>query len=128
MSPDISDIWSRWLLNRRFGGNWEQMEAALERLAIVRENVLAHVLPGDNGGLLDVGCGDGLLAFGALSRFPGCQVVFSDISAPLLEEARSVVDQMGVGARCRLIQALAEDLTAVEDGSVDAVTTRSVLI
>jgi ubiquinone/menaquinone biosynthesis C-methylase UbiE len=60
--------------------------------------------------VLDVGCGDGLVAFGAIDRVgEGGRVIFSDVSQDL-------------------IQARAEDLSPIHACSVDAVTTRSVLI
>jgi arsenite methyltransferase len=77
--------------------------------------------------VLDVGCGDGLIAFGALDRGAGT-VVFSDISSDLLDECRRLVAELGVAERCRFVEAPAEALTPIEDESVDVVTTRSVLI
>jgi cyclopropane fatty-acyl-phospholipid synthase-like methyltransferase len=58
------DIWSEWLLKRRFGDDAEQMKAAMDYLYRVRDEVLEHANLGDNETLLDVGCGDGLIAFG----------------------------------------------------------------
>ena len=77
--------------------------------------------PGDT--LLDVGCGDGLIAFGALGR--GANVVFSDISQELLDVCREIA---GEDERCSFVHAGATDLSPVPDSSVDAVTLRSVLI
>ncbi|MDW8148203.1 MAG: class I SAM-dependent methyltransferase [Roseiflexaceae bacterium] len=88
----------------------------------------------DNAGLaegdtvLNVGCGDGLIAFGALERIASGTVIFSDISQELLDHAQSLAQEMGLLDRCRFLLAPAEDLSALEDASVDVVTTRSVLI
>jgi len=77
--------------------------------------------------LLDVGCGDGLIAFGALERGAGV-AVFSDISDDLLDECRHLAEAAGLIDRCRFVRAAADDLSPIEDESVDVVTTRSVLI
>ena len=77
--------------------------------------------------LLDVGCGNGLVAFGAAERGAG-RIVFADVSQPLLEESRSIADDLGVAERCEFVTASADDLGVIESGSVDVVTTRSVLI
>jgi arsenite methyltransferase len=81
--------------------------------------------PGET--VLDVGCGQGLLAFGALERGAG-RVIFSDISQDLLDEARAAAAARGELDRCEFVRAPADDLAAVPGGCVDLVTTRSVLI
>jgi len=128
-SAATSDRWYEWLLHRRFGGDERAAEAGMRMLARVRDRVLdgAALRPGAT--LLDVGCGDGLIAFGALGRVgPEGRVIFSDISQPLLDHARALATEMGVLDRCSFICAPADDLQEVADASVDAVTTRSVLI
>ena len=65
-----SDVWSEWLLNRRFGGNAEQLQRFVDALYPVRDRVLANAGLKDGVALLDVGCGDGLIGFGALRRVP----------------------------------------------------------
>ena len=83
--------------------------------------------PGDT--LLDVGAGDGLIAFGALERLgPSGRVIFSDISADLVEHCRKAATAEELADRCRFVIAPADCLEGVDDGSVDVVTTRSVLI
>jgi len=128
MPESQQDIWSEWLLNRRFGGNVEQMKAMLDYLYPVRDKVLHHANLGENETLLDVGCGDGLIAFGALAKSKTVKAIFSDISQDLLNRAQTLAQGMGVVDRCQFICAPAEDLSSIESGSVDVVTTRSVLI
>jgi len=122
------DIWSQWLLNRRFGGDPALMKKMLDFLVPVRDKVLSHVNLEDHQTLLDVGCGDGLIAFGALEKFEACRVIFSDISEDLLDHARALAQEMKVHERCQFLRASADDLSMLNDHSVDGVTTRSVLI
>jgi SAM-dependent methyltransferase len=77
--------------------------------------------------LLDVGCGEGLIGFGALERGAG-HVVFSDISDDLLSVCREAAGALGVVDSCSFVEAGADDLGEVADESIDVVTTRSVLI
>jgi ubiquinone/menaquinone biosynthesis C-methylase UbiE len=85
------------------------------------------VQPG--GTVLDVGCGDGLIGFGALDRVGASgHVIFSDISQDLLDHCREAATAKGVLDRCSFIRAGADSLAGVADASVDVVTTRSVLI
>lgn len=128
-SMGAGDRWAQWLLDRRHGGDPELRNAILPELERRRDLILAraHVRHGD--ALLDVGTGDGLLAFGAIEMVgPTGKVVFSDISADLLDHCRAVVAELGVGERCSFLVAGAENLGQIEDSSVDVVTTRSVLI
>jgi SAM-dependent methyltransferase len=98
-------------------------------MAAYRDGVLDRAAVANGDVLLDVGTGDGLIGFAALDRVgPGGQVIFSDISADLLAECRRRAAADGLLERCRFVQAGAEDLHGVEDGSVDVVATRSVLI
>jgi arsenite methyltransferase len=128
MTDSQKDIWSQWLLNRRFGGDPERMKKMLDSLYPIRDKVLSHVNLEENETLLDIGCGDGLIAFGALEKFAKCYVIFSDISEDLLGHAEDLAQAMNVHERCQFVCASADDLKIFENESVDAVTTRSVLI
>ena len=114
----MTDLWAAWLRNRRTGGSASERRAMLERLAPVRDRVLdgARIQAGDV--LLDVGCGDGLIGLGAFDR--GARVIFSDISAELLDDCRAIA---GDEAEYRVA-----DVTDLGDVEADVVTTRSVLI
>jgi arsenite methyltransferase len=125
-----TDRWHRWLTETRFGGDPAYREQdLLEFLYPVRDAVLdkAELAPGQT--LLDVGTGDGLVGFGALDRLgAGGRVIFSDISADLLDRCRKIAASEDVLDRCGFIQTSADRLDGVPDASVDVVTTRSVLI
>jgi ubiquinone/menaquinone biosynthesis C-methylase UbiE len=122
------DIWSKWLLESRFGDRHDT-RAAMEQVKSLRDKVLQHAGLTGNETLLDVGSGDGLIAFGALARLgPNGGVIFADISRPLLDHARGIAERLGVADRCQFVQASADDLSFLPDNSVDVVTTRSVLI
>jgi arsenite methyltransferase len=124
------DRWHRWLTDVRFGGDPAVREQLLTGLLYpIRETVLgkAKLQPGDT--LLDVGAGDGLIAFGALERLgPDGRVIFSDISQDLLDHCRAAAAAEGLLDRSRFLLAAADSLAGVADASVDVVTTRSVLI
>jgi arsenite methyltransferase len=123
------DMWSRWLLHRRFSGDQSAMQEALTKyLYPVRDKVLRHANLGEGETLLDVGCGDGLIAFGALERVRVSRVIFSDISQDLLDHAQSLAREMNLLERCQFLNASADDLSSVTDATIDVVTTRSVLI
>ena len=120
-------MWAEWLAVHRYGGDPEVRRRMREELVPVRDKVLdlARVAEGET--LLDVGCGEGMVGFGALERGAG-HVVFSDISDDLLEFCRKGAQGLGLSDRCSFVRADAAALDGMEDGSVDAVTTRSVLI
>jgi arsenite methyltransferase len=121
------DRWAEWLAERRFGGDPDVKREFMENLTTTRDRVLDAADLADGETLLDVGCGEGLVAFGALERGASL-VVFADISADLLDTCRSLAAELGFLERCRFVRAPADDLSAVLDDSVDVVTTRSVLI
>jgi arsenite methyltransferase len=121
------DRWAEWLAERRFGGDPDTQRRFLVELTARRDKVLDLGELPEGGTLLDVGCGEGLIAFGALERGAG-SVIFSDISLDLLGFCRQAATDLGVLDRCRFIEASANELAAISDASVDVVTTRSVLI
>jgi ubiquinone/menaquinone biosynthesis C-methylase UbiE len=123
------DQWAQWLLHRRHGDDPEELEQMLACLSPIRDRVLDHARLREGETVLDVGCSDGLIAFGALDRVgPSGAVIFSAISQDLLDHCQRLATQMGVLDRCRFLRADTEDLTAIAEVTVDAVTTRSVLI
>jgi ubiquinone/menaquinone biosynthesis C-methylase UbiE len=130
VTGEVGDRWARWLLGTRHGGDAALREQMLaDTLYPWRDEILdrARLAPGDT--LVDVGCGDGLVAFGALDRLgPAGHVIFSDVSLDLLDHCRAAATAEGVLDRCSFVQASADSLAGIADGSADVVTTRSVLI
>jgi arsenite methyltransferase len=96
-------------------------------LAPVRDKVLDRAGLAEGETLLDVGCGEGMIGFGALDRGAG-HVVFSDISDDLLGFCREAAEELGFADRASFVKAGADDLAGIDEASVDVVTTRSVLI
>jgi arsenite methyltransferase len=126
VTEKVRDRWSEWLLERRHGSDSERQKEVASYLDGIRDRVLdrADPCPGDT--VLDVGCGDGLIGFGALERVgPTGRVIFSDISTDLLDLCR---ERAGDDSRCEVIRASADNLAAIGDATVEVVTTRSVLI
>jgi arsenite methyltransferase len=123
------DRWSEWLLRHRHGNDPERQKAMLEQLTQIRDGVLDRVQLDAGDTLIDVGCGDGLIGFGALDRVgPTGRVIFADVSQDLLDLCRQRAHEMGAVERCVFVHSSADRLDAVAGDSVDAVTTRSVLI
>jgi arsenite methyltransferase len=123
------DKWASWLLHRRDGDDSEQRVKALEHLIPIRNRVLenARLSPGEV--LLDVGAGDGLIAFGALDLVGAeGRVIASDLSSDLVGVTRQIAVENHADDRMSFVVADAEDLGPIANGSVDVVTTRSVLI
>jgi arsenite methyltransferase len=127
--PDsIPDEWSQWLLHRRHGDDATFagiVRAEVERYA---DRVLdaARLAPGMV--LADIGAGDGLVAFRAIDRIgPSLRVVMTDVSAAMLQHARSLAVERGVQHQCEFLQCPADKLADVPSAAVDVVTTRAVL-
>ena len=129
VSTSTQDQWAQWLLERRHGGDLERHDSVIDALIPVRDQVLDNANPAQGEVLLDVGTGDGLIAFGALPRLgESGWIILSVVSQDLLGQCRSIAQELSVLHQCQFLEASADDLTAIENESVDVVTTRSVLI
>ncbi len=94
-----------------------------------RDTILEKAQLKTDDTVLDVGAGDGLVAFGALDRMGSSgQVILADISPDLLDHCRMAASAEGRLDQCSFVCTPADSLTAIADASVDVVTTRSVLI
>jgi arsenite methyltransferase len=116
------DRWAEWVAQMRPGEDEDDHPHWRWR-----DRVLDNAEPIAGQTVLDVGCGEGLVALGALDR-GAREAVFSDISQNLLDVCRETAAERGVLERCRFVQAPADGLAPVADASIDVVATRSVLI
>ena len=103
--PKLAEV---WIGDRVRGGNYTRPE----QIDILME--LLSVLQPDGHRLLDLGCGDGLIAELVLMRFPNAYVVGVDSSSPKLEEARARLSPF-VGR----FTLLAHDLRSTEEPLVE---------
>jgi len=129
MNTTAQDPWAQWLLQGRDADDPETQKSMVENTAHIRDAILhnARIAPGDT--VLDVGCGYGPIAFGALSHVgEQGKVIFCDVSHQLLERCHVLAHKRGILDRCQFLAASADSLSLIETNSVDVVTTRSVLI
>src|SRR5207245_6813547 len=99
-------------------------EENLRWLEGIRDRVLDGADLRADDTLLDVGSGDGLIGFGALSRLSnGGHVIFSDHSQELVDECRRIASELDVVGGCGFMRVDAQTLVGVADQSVDVVTT-----
>lgn len=122
------DIWSRWLLHDRHAGN-QQLEQKVRRgVARYIERLLDGARLEAGMRLADIGTGEGAVAFRAIERVGGSlRVLLTDISLPLLRHAEEESLRLGVRDQCTFLACSADQLSGIDDASVDVVTTRSVL-
>ncbi len=113
-----NDRWADWVLARP--------ASAVGALEQVRERLLDAAGVGPGTALVDLGCGEGLIAKAALER--GAHVVFTDISQALVDHCEHELRDSPHRDRATFVKASAEDLSALAAGSVDVVTARSVLM
>ncbi len=130
MTKKYTDQWAHWLLHARFGSDTKELvNAKIGTLYPVRDQILHNAKVNAGEILLDVGCGDGLIGFGAFETVGKYgKVIFSDISQDLLDICRGIAKEMRVLEQCQFLLASADDLRALENSSVNVITTRSVLI
>lgn len=121
------DKWAQWLRHNRFGGDASLRERTLHLVAQYRDKVLEGAAIKADDVVLDVGCGDGLLGFGAVERTHN-HVIFSDVSKDLLRLCEEAAGELGVRDRCEFVNTGLPGLEGIADQSVDVAMTRSVLI
>src|SRR5260370_24533188 len=113
---EVRDRWAQWLLERRHGGDPNLRKRMLPELESFRARVLdkARARPGDV--LLDVGTGDGLIAFGAVELVgPSGRVIFSDVSRDLLDHCRALARDLDIAERCHFVFSAADDPHTIPD-------------
>jgi arsenite methyltransferase len=124
------DKWSTWLRTGRSGGDKVAQRQIEEKLKTIRDRVLANAALCGDEVLLDVGTGEGLIGLGALERLKPQTgvVIFTDISQPCLDYVAKAVATGHRSANSTFKLASADDLHTIDSGSIDVVTSRSVLI
>ena len=123
-----TDVWSDWLLHRRHADDPAYAGVIGEVMERVADRVLDEARLTAGATLIDVGAGEGLLAFRALARVgPSLRVALTDISAPMLRHAEAAAERLGVRSQCTFHECSAEKLGALSDASADVVVTRAVL-
>lgn len=123
-----ADLWSRWLLKGRHGGDPNYEPVIKEQLAEIRQRVLQGARLKSGMTLVDVGAGDGLISLGALQQVAQpFSVILADISAPILTHVEQLSEKLGLRQHCTFVRTSAELLDGIQDEVADVVTTRAVL-
>ena len=127
-NPPTGDLWSQWLLHGRYADDPEYRKAvnALVDRYVARVLEGARLAPGQT--LVDVGTGEGLLAFRAVDRVgPSLRVWLTDVSEPMLRHAEAQAKERGIRSQCTFQRCPADHLEGIPNGCADVVVTRSVL-
>jgi arsenite methyltransferase len=121
-----ADEWFNWLLHERHGDDSDYAHVVRDAVARFVDRVLdgARLLPDMT--LVDIGTGDGVVGLRAIERLgKNIRVIFTDISAPLLQHTEMLAKQRNVVEQCSFLRCSAENLAAIADASVDAVAARA---
>lgn len=123
-----SDVWSEWLLHRRHGGDSKHESSIFTSICSIADRVLDFAQLSEGQTLVDIGAGEGLIAFRAIERIgPTLDVILTDISDPMLRYAETIYAEREFKNKCTFLNCSADNLQGIEDDSVDIVITRSVL-
>ena len=123
-----SDLWSQWLLHGRYADDAQFRRAVTAAVDRYVERLLDGAQLAAGQTLLDVGTGEGVVAFRAIERVgTDLRVWLTDVSRPILQHAEKEAAGRGVRGQCTFLHCSADSLEGVADASVDAVVTRSVL-
>lgn len=132
MSPEEldaqPDVWADWLLRRRHGDDPDFARVIQARVKHFVDRVLDGACLAPGMAIVDVGAGEGLIAFAAIERIgPSLRVILTDVSALLLRHSERLALERGVRDQCTFLNSPAERLTGIGDASVSVVMTRAVL-
>jgi arsenite methyltransferase len=124
----MTDEWSEWLLHHRHADDPAYCDVVRNIVATYVDRVLDRAQLASGMTLVDVGTGDGVVAFRAIDRVgPSLRVFLTDISVPMLRHAEALAVQRGIRDQCTFLECSAEKLDAIADASVDVVSGRAVL-
>ncbi|MBQ7126821.1 methyltransferase domain-containing protein [bacterium] len=126
---EICKNWTEWLKNNRFAGQTPEMiEQTTKWLEAVRDVILvyAEIEPTDT--VLDIGTGNGLLAFKAL-ELQECKgrVIFSDKFPDCLNTCQTILDKSCVYEGYEMLLCPCEHI-ALPESTVNKALMRSVLV
>lgn len=123
-----SDLWSQWLLHGRFADDAQFQQAVTAVVDRYVERLLDGAQLAAGQTLVDVGTGEGVVAFRAIERVGAeFRVWLTDVSEPILRHAEARAIERGVRNQCMFLHCSADHLEGIADASVDVVVTRSVL-
>jgi ubiquinone/menaquinone biosynthesis C-methylase UbiE len=123
-----SDLWSQWLLHGRYAGDAQFRQAVTAAVARYVERLLDGAQLAAGQTVVDVGTGEGVVAFRAIERVGAeLRVWLTDVSEPILRHAETGAIERGVHSQCAFLRCSADHLKGIADASVDVVVTRSVL-
>lgn len=115
-------------MHTRFGNDPEHEQVLRTSIDLIANRVLSGAQLCAGVALVDIGTGDGQIAFRAIDAIgPSLRVILTDILAPLLRHAETLAIQRNVQDQCRFIECSADALRDIDDTSIDVVTTSAVL-
>jgi ubiquinone/menaquinone biosynthesis C-methylase UbiE len=121
-----ADEWFNWLLHERHGDDSGYAHVVRDAVARFVDRVLDGAGLFADMTLVDIGTGDGVVGLRAIERLgKNVRVIFTDISAPLLQYTERLATERNVLKQCTFLQCSAENLAAIADSSVDAVAARA---
>lgn len=126
---DICKNWTQWLSKTRFAHMSKvQIQQTFNWLFAIRDIVIskAQIKAGDK--IIDIGCGNGLLAFGVIEKFSdSVEIIFSDKFQDCLDECKKLLSECKVKNNAAFLQSDCLDIK-LANCSVDKAMTRSVLV
>ena len=126
--PPEQDRWSKWLLHTRYGNDPEEKIRIQAELARIANRLLAPVKWSTCSTLLDIGSGDGLVAFRAIELAgDSLRVVVNDSSRAILDVTEREAKRRNVHVQCQFLHSSAEQLNELGNESVDVITCRASL-
>ena len=123
-----SDAWSEWLLHGRHADDPVYARVVASVVEGYTNRVLEGAQLAEGMTLVDIGAGEGLVAFGAIDRIgPSLRVTLTDVSEPMLRYAESLSERRHVRSQCTFLHCAADNLDQIAAASVDVVVTRAAL-
>jgi ubiquinone/menaquinone biosynthesis C-methylase UbiE len=124
-----SDIWDEWLRHRRFGDPVHQAYA-MEQYKKLASRIVEKAEIFESATVLDIGAGDGLVGITALQKLGARgKLILSDISEVALSIPKEIFNQKKTqDPRVKFLVAGAENLSSLQDSSIDRVVIRSVIL